>query len=202
MTGADNKAREAAQPKDYSDEARYDRGRALVTALLRWLECELFGLFIFLSLLAMRVMLGQTADIILGLLGLVTYVMVMADFGIKEGGKAHTKNIVRGDNVGRGFGLLLGLVSIVPPLLSLGLLGLSYSGAVGNILPVFKALNLGLWGIINLFVPDMDITHVPAALFAVYPAIQLLLAGVAAWTFGIGLSGDDLQTRIMYKKSK
>lgn len=202
MMGAENKAREAAQPKDYSDETRYNRGRALGTALLKWLQCEFFGLFIFLSLLAMRVMLKTTGDIIFGLAGLVTYVLVMADFGIKEGGRAHTKNIVRGDNVGRGFGLLIGLVSITPPLISLGLLGLSRAGIVGNMLPAFKALNTGLWGLINLFVSDMDMSKVPTALFAVYPAIQLLLAGVAAWAFCIGLSGDDLQTRIMYKKSK
>ena len=190
------------QPADYSGEERYNRGRALVISLLRWLECELFGLFIFLSILAMRVILGRAGDIIFGLLGLAAYVMVMADHGFKEGSKAHTKNVVRGDNVGRGFGWLLGLVSVIPPLVSLAVLGISFSGSSETALPVFKAANAGLWGLINLFAPDMDLAHLSPAIFIVFPAIQLLLAAVTAAAFRVGHSGSDLQTWIMYKKGK
>ena len=195
-------AAEKTAPKDYSDEMRYNRKRAVVTALLKWLECEFFGLFIFLSLLALRVVMKTAADIIFGLFGLVTYVMVMADFGIKEGNKAHIKNSVRGDNVKSGFGWVLGLVSIIPPMLSLALPGFAAKVPEGSAVAVFKALNAGLWGLINLFAPDMDITHVSPLLFAVYPVIQLVLAAVAAGAFRVGFTGDDLQTKLLYKKSK
>ena len=190
------------KPADYSAESRYNRRGAIVTSLLKWLECEFFGLFIFLSILAMRVVMKSAADIIFGLLGLTLYILVMADFGFKEGKKAQIKNSVRGDNVGRGFGVLLGLVYMIPPLLTLGALWLSYSGAISPIMPEFKALNAGLWGLINLFCPDMDIAHLSPAIFAVYPGIQLLLAAVTAGAFGVGHDNDDLQTKVMYKKSK
>ena len=190
------------QPKDYSDEVRYNRKRALLTALLKWLECEFFGVFIFLSLLAMRVILKTAGDVIFGLFGLVTYIMVMADFGIKEGSKAHVKNTVRGDSVGKGFGVLLGLVSVIPPAISLAVPVLAEKVPESHALIIFKAANAGLWGIINLFAPDMDITHLSPYIYAVYPAIQLMLAAVAAGAFCIGISGDDLQTRLLYKKSR
>ncbi len=193
---------EIKQVSDYSEEERYNRRKSLLTALLKWLECEFFGIFIFLSVLALRVVLKTAADIIFGLMGLATYILVMADFGFKEGRKAQIKNSVRGDNVKRGFGAVLGLVSVLPALATLGVLGLSYSGAVGSFLPLFKLLNAGLWGLINLFAPDMDITHLSPALFAVFPAIQLILVIVTAAAFGIGHDNDDLQTRIMYKRKE
>ena len=189
----------AAKPHDYSDEVRYGRGRALLFALLKWLECEFFGVFIFLSLLALRVVLGRAGDIIFGLLGFITYIMVMADFGFKEGIKAHIKNSVRGDNVKCGFGAVLGVVSVLPPLMSLAVLGLSYAGTIGSAVLPFKVLNAGLWGVINLFVSDMDITHLSPVVFAVYPVMQLILAGVTAKAFSVGFNNDDLQTRIVYK---
>ena len=46
------KQADAQDSRDYSAEERYDRRRAKITALLKWLECEFFGLFIFLSLMA------------------------------------------------------------------------------------------------------------------------------------------------------
>ena len=186
-------------PADYSADSRYDRRGAIIKALLKWLECEFFGLFIFLSVLAMRVVMKSAADIIFGLLGFTLYILVMADFGFKEGKKAQIKNSVRGDNVGRGFGVLLGLVSVIPALATLGVLGLSYSGAISPVMPLFKILNAGLWGLINLFCPDMDITHLSPSIFAVYPGIQLLLAAVTAGAFGVGHDNSDLQTKIMYK---
>ena len=190
------------KPSDYSDEIRYGKTRGLLFALLKWLECEFFGVFIFLSLLALRVVMGRVGDIIFGLLGFITYIMVMADFGHKEGCKARIKNDVRGDNVKRGFGVLLGAVSIVPPLISLGILGLSYAGAIPSAVLPFKVMNAGLWGFINLFVSDMEISHLHPAVFAVYPALQLILAAVTAWAFSVGFSNEDLATRLMYRKSK
>lgn len=202
MSVNDSKETAAKKPSDYSDEERYGRARALLFALLKWLECEFFGVFIFLSLLALRVVMGRAGDVIFGVLGFITYIMVMADFGFKEGCKARIKNDVRGDNVKRGFGVLLGAVSIVPPLLTLGVLGLSYAGAVPSAVLPFKALNSGLWGIINLFVGDMEIAHLHPAVFAVYPALQLILAAVTAGAFSVGFNNEDLETRLMYRKSK
>lgn len=179
--------------------APYNRKKALGTALLKWLECEFFGGFIFMSLLATRVMLHSAGDVIFGLLGFVCYAVVLADIGLKEGSRAHVKNEVRGDSVKPGFGYLLGITAVSPAILSFVLLLLSYSGVIGSAVLPFKALNAGLWGAIDLFAADMDIANVHPALFAVYPALQLLLAAVVGVTFGMGLKNEDIKTKIMYK---
>lgn len=195
---ADNKN---AELKDYSGEERYGRRRAMLTALLKWLECEFFGLFVFLSLFAMSALMGNAGDFIFGTFGLICYICVMADFGIKEGSRAHIKNMLRGDNVKRGYGLALGAVAAVPGLLSYIMLLLSYFGVIGSAVLPFKIMNLGLWGYINIFAPNMDIAAVSPALLAVYP-VTLLIYPVTVWiTFRIGFDNEDLQTKIMYKKN-
>ena len=70
---------------DYSEDERYDRRGAVIKALLKWLECEFFGLFIFLSLLALTLVLKTAGYVVFGALGLLTYAMILVDFGLKEG---------------------------------------------------------------------------------------------------------------------
>jgi hypothetical protein len=186
--------------RDYSEDAVYNRRKAYVTALLKWLECEFFGLFVFLSLFAMSVLLGNVGNFLFGTFGLICYICVMADFGIKEGAKAHIKNTVRGDDVKRGFGLKLGLIAMIPAALSYVLLLLSYFGVIGSAVLSFKALNLGLWGYINLFAHSMKIAEVSPVLLVIYP-ITMLIYPITTWlTFKIGYDNEDLQTKIMYKK--
>lgn len=185
--------------KDYSADEKYDRKRAKVTALLKWLECEFFGMFVFLSLFALSALLGNVANFLFGTFGLICYICIMADFGVKEGSKAHIKNALRGDNVKRGYGFILGIIAALPAAASYLLLLLSYFGAIGSAVLPFKALNLGLWGYINLFAHDMDIANVSPVLLAVYP-VTLLIYPVTTWiTFKIGFDNEDLQTKIMYK---
>lgn len=192
---------ENKQLHDYSDEEHYSRSKAIITALLKWLQCEFFGLFIFLSLFALRAVIGKGANVLFGILGILTYGMVVVDFGSKEGKKAYIKNTIRGDNVKRGFGFVLGLINIIPPMISLLFLGLSYSGVIPSVLFPFKMLNIGLWGIIDLFVDKFDITTIKPALFAVFSAVQLLFAAATGISFAIGHANEDIVTKIVYKEN-
>ena len=195
----ENVKEKTGEQHDYSEEERYNRGKACVTALLKWLECEFFGVFIFLSLFALRIVMKGAGDIVFGLLGLICYATVLADFGLKEGSKARVKNQLRGDDVKPGFGLTLGLLSVAPALVSYAVLLLSYSGAIGSAVLGVKIANAGLWGLINAFVPTMDIADMNAALLAVFPASQVILMLSVFFTFVMGLRNEDIKTKIMYK---
>ncbi len=187
------------EQQDYSEEMTYGRKKACITALLKWLECEFFGVFIFLSLFAMRIVMKGAGDIVFGLLGLLCYAIVLADFGLKEGSKARVKNQLRGDTVGSGFGFLLGFLSVLPALISYGVLILSYKGVIGSAILGVKIANAGLWGLINAFVPTMDIADMNSVLLGVFPAAQLILMLTVVITFGMGLKNEDIKTKIMYK---
>lgn len=181
---------------DITPEEHYSRPRALVTALLKWLECEFFGLFICLSVIAMRVVMHTAADVIFGAAGLVCYIVVLSDFGLKQGAKARVKNQIRGDNVRPIFGFLLGIVSQLPAAAGLAVFALSSS------LPAFKIMNTGLWGIIDLFAPTMRTPDIRPALWAVYPLLLVLQAAAVGICFVMGLNNEDLATKIIYKKQE
>jgi hypothetical protein len=185
--------------RDYSEDKVYDRKHAQIFALLRWLECEFFGLFVFLSLMATTLLLGNAGNFIFGTFGLICYVCVMVDFGIKEGSKAGIKHRVRGDNTSRNFGLKLGAIAGIPSLLAYIMLLLSYFGVIGSAVLPFKILNSGLWGYINLFVHDMNIANMSPILLGLYPLIILMYPIVTFRSFRLGYDNIDLQTKIMYK---
>lgn len=187
------------QQTDYSDDARYDRRGAVIKALLKWLQCEFFGLFIFLSLLALTLVLKKAGYAIFGGLGLLTYAMILVDFGLKEGSKARIKNDVRGDDVKRSFGLVLGLIAMMPAALTYIMLLLSYFGVIGSAVLPFKALNFGLWGLISLFARDMDIANVSVHLLWVYPLTMLVYPLAVHYGFKSGFDSEDIRTKIMYK---
>ncbi|MCD7741709.1 MAG: hypothetical protein LUI06_05855 [Ruminococcus sp.] len=197
---ADEQTKEKASLKDYSGDEKYNRKSALLTALLKWLECEFFGLFIFLWLLAMTLVLGDAGDFLFGLVGLICNICVLADFGLKEGSRAHVKIVVRGDDVSKNYGLLLGLISSAPSILSYILLLLSYFGVIGSAVLPFKILNCGLWGLINLFVSDMKISNMSPYLLAVFPIIILLYILSVFIAFRLGHKNEDIVTKIVYKK--
>lgn len=186
--------------RDYSGSEMYNRKKALVTALLKWLECEFFGAFIFLCLFAMIALMGNAGNFIFGTLGLLCYIMVLIDFGLKEGSKAHIKNAVRGDNVRLSFGFLLGLTAMLPALISYIILLFSYMGIIGSAVLAFKILNFGLWGYINLFAPDMIIENVSAVLLIIYPIIMLIYPLTTLFSFKIGLNNENIADKIIYKK--
>ena len=187
------------QQTDYSDDARYDRRGAVIKALLKWLQCEFFGLFIFLSLLALTLVLKKAGYVIFGGLGLLTYAMILVDFGLKEGSKARIKNDVRGDDVKRSFGLALGLIAMLPAALTYIMLLLSYFGVIGSAVLPFKALNFGLWGLISLFARDMDIANMSVHLLWVYPLTMLVYPLAVHYGFKSGFDSEDIRTKIMYK---
>ena len=53
---------------------KYNKQKAILTALLKWVETEFFGIFVFLFFIAVAKPFGALANIIFGLTGLLTVV--------------------------------------------------------------------------------------------------------------------------------
>lgn len=91
---------------------------------------------------------------------------------------------------------------MLPALASYIMLLLSYFKVIGSALLPFKILNLGLWGYIDLFAPNMQAADMSAVLLAVYPIMLLIYPVTTYMTFKMGYDNEDLQTKIMYKKAE
>ena len=78
---------------------KYNKQKAILTALLKWVETEFFGIFVFLFFIAVAKPFGALANIIFGLTGLLTVVCLMADFGLKQGEVARTRSHTTGKRI-------------------------------------------------------------------------------------------------------
>lgn len=174
--------------------------RKLITGgLLRVLEAEFFGLFVFLFFWALTTALGVAANIIFAVVGILMLVCIMADYGLKTGAYCRQKVNLHGAEPCRNFGFSMGLVTMCPSYILLGLLFISKSGIMGNFLPAYKLLNACFFPIIDLVAPTPNLSEASPMLYilmAVLPAFYMLSLGMS---FRWGYDSVDLKTKVMYK---
>lgn len=104
---------------------KYNKQKAILTALLKWVETEFFGIFVFLFFIAVAKPFGALANIIFGLTGLLTVVCLMADFGLKQGEEARNKVTFHGEKDCPNYGFTLGLIASIPCYITMILLMIS-----------------------------------------------------------------------------
>lgn len=181
---------------------RINKRKLILKALLRVLEAEFFGLFVFLFFWATATAIGVAANIIFAVVGILMIVCVMADYGLKTGTMCRNKVNLHGAEPCRNFGYNMGLVAMCPNYILLGILMVSKSGAIGDFLPAYKLLNACFFPIIDLIAPSARISEASPLLFvimAVVPVFYLLSLGMS---FRWGYDSVDLKTKVMYKNKK
>jgi len=187
---------------DNNEIGKINKKKLLLGGLLRFLECELIGFFVFLFYSAVSVAMGLVANIIFGVVGIIVLMCIMADYGLKEGEKARNKVSLRGAKPCRYFGAAIGSIAMAPNYLTLLLLALSKAGVIGNFLPAYKLLNVCFFPIIDIVAHTADINEMnPLAfiLFAIMPLFYL----VSSWvSFKWGYDKEDIETKIVYKNNK
>lgn len=179
---------------------KYDKKKAIGHSFLAALETEFFGVFIFLFFIALTRPLGKFANVFLGLMGILTIMCIMADFGIKEGGKAIQKVKLHGEEPCRNYGFRLGAFAMIPSYVTLIVLLLAKAGIIGNFFPIYKLLNACFYPFVDLMarsVKAVDISFIVLAVCAVYPVLYMISAGIG---FKIGYDQIDLKEKFMYKK--
>ena len=129
---------------------KYNKQKAILTALLKWVETEFFGIFVFLFFIAVAKPFGALANIIFGLTGLLTVVCLMADFGLKQGEEARNKVTFHGEKDCPNYGFTLGLIASIPCYITMILLMISKFSGSFNFMPAYKLLDACFYPLIDL----------------------------------------------------
>lgn len=186
--------------KEVNAMESYDKKKALLKSALKWVQTEFFGIFVFLFFVAVSKAFGAGANIMFGFTGLMTVVAIMNDFGLKEGKKAKEKAMLHGADVNRHFGLIMGLVAMIPGYVTMVLLIISKTTGSFNFMPAYKLLNAMFYPLIDWAAHSANAADMPywvIALTAIFP----ILYPVSTWLgFKISFDQIDVKERIVYKK--
>ena len=170
---------------------KYNKQKAILTALLKWVETEFFGIFVFLFFIAVAKPFGALANIIFGLTGLLTVVCLMADFGLKQGEEARNKVTFHGEKDCPNYGFTLGLIASIPCYITMILLMISKFSGSFNFMPAYKLID---WAAHSADVKDMS------PFVFIMTVIFPLLYPFATWIgFKISYKQIDVKERVVYK---
>ena len=140
---------------------KYNKQKAILTALLKWVETEFFGIFVFLFFIAVAKPFGALANIIFGLTGLLTVVCLMADFGLKQGEEARNKVTFHGEKDCPNYGFTLGLIASIPCYITMILLMISKFSGSFNFMPAYKLLDACFYPLIDWAAHSADVKDMP-----------------------------------------
>ena len=178
---------------------KYNKQKAILTALLKWVETEFFGIFVFLFFIAVAKPFGALANIIFGLTGLLTVVCLMADFGLKQGEEARNKVTFHGENDCPNYGFTLGLIASIPCYITMILLMISKISGSFNCMPAYKLLDACFYPLIDWAAHSADAKDMSPFVF-IMTAIFPLLYPFATWIgFKISYKQIDVKERVVYK---
>lgn len=178
---------------------KYNRKKALLIALAKWLETEFFGIFIFLFFVAVAKPFGAFANILFGIAGLLTIVCLMADFGMKQGEDARNKAAFHGEKDRPNYGFVLGLTASLPCYITMIILMASKFGGGFNFMPAYKLLNSCFYPFVDWAAHSADAAAMSPWVF-VMTAVFPLLYPFSTWLgFKITYDQIDVKEKIVYK---
>ncbi len=172
----------------------------LLGGLLKgWLLTEFMGIFVFLFFMALHVAMGKAANILFGVIGILTVFCMMADFGLKQGEKAQNRVVLHDSEPCRNFGAAIGAAAALPSYISLIILSLSRAGAIGNFLPAYKLINAYFFPLTDLVAHSADVMEMRPAGFVLLAVLPLCFV-LSGWlSFRWGYDQVDLKSKLMYK---
>lgn len=178
---------------------KYNKQKAIFTALLKWVETEFFGLFVFLFFIAVANPFGAFANMIFGLTGLLTVVCLMADFGLKQGEEARNKVTFHGEKDCPNYGFTLGLFASIPCYITMIILMISKFSGSFNFMPAYKLLDACFYPFIDWAAHSADVKDMSPFVF-IMTAIFPLLYPFSTWIgFKISYKQIDVKERLVYK---
>ncbi|MGN1133385.1 MAG: hypothetical protein ACI4RN_02910, partial [Oscillospiraceae bacterium] len=123
---------------NYNDiDSRIPTGKYIIKALLGWLECEFFGIFVFLFFWSFVSVAGVAGNVIFTIIGILIIGCIMMDKGLKLGSEARQKVSLHGAKPCKYLGFGLGAAAMIPSYIVYFILILSRLGVIGNFLPVY-----------------------------------------------------------------
>lgn len=179
-----------------------DKKKALLIALAKWAEAELFCIVTFIFYAVITPTLGKGGHILFAIICFMLVACLMADYALKLG-YASTKGINAGTlDKCRNFGLLIGIAAALPTYICYALLVLSANGVIGNFYPAFKVINSMFAPAVNIFASTADAKELSAGQLTGIAAIPLYIPIVTWFAFRLGYDDTDLAQKFMYKSKK
>lgn len=180
-----------------------NRTKLLLGGLVKgYLLTELMGLFVFLFFWALHAAMGLAANIIFGVVGILTVFCIVADYGLKQGEKARQRVKLHGEKPCRSFGAAIGAVASLPNYLSLIVLALSRAGAIGNFLPAYKLINAYFFPLTDLVAHSADVMDMHPAAFVLLAVLPLFFVFSGWMSFRWGYDQVDLKSKVLYKNNE
>ncbi|MBR1383540.1 MAG: hypothetical protein IJ555_07010 [Ruminococcus sp.] len=178
-----------------------DKKKALLIAIFKWLECELFCIVTFIFYMVVVSAMGKAAHVVFALVCLLLVICITADFGLKQGYSAH-KGVKAGTlDECINFGAVLGLASALPTYICFVLLLLSSNGVIGNFYPAYKLINSMFAPAVNVFAVTADAAQLSAAQLVGIGILPLVFPLVAWVSFRLGYNDTDLAKKFLYKNT-
>lgn len=176
----------------------YSKKKAILKCLLKVLQVEFFGIFVFLFFTPMSKAMGTFANVMFGFMGVFTVICIMADFGLKEGEIARKKVKFHNGKVGMNFGYILGALAMLPTYLTAVLLVLSKLKIIGNFLPAYKILNPCFYPFFDLAAHSPQISEMSDYALIIPLTFPLLFMFATGISFRISYKNIDLKDKIIY----
>ena len=177
----------------------YNKRTVTLFGLVKALQVEFFGFFVMLFFWAVAKAFGLFSNILFGIAGLSCVVCIMADYGLKQGEIARKKVKFRGEKMDHNYGAVIGLVAMIPTIITLVLLFLSKLGVIGNFLPAYKILNASYFPFFDLFAHTADINKMSWTAFIPAVVFPLLYVFPTWLCFRITFDSVDVKEKVMYK---
>lgn len=179
---------------------KYNRKNAYVFSLLKGLQAEFFGVFVMIFFWAVSKAMGIFANLMFGFTGIMCVVCILADHALKQGGAAASADKLHEDDVGKSFGVRLGLISMSPFALTAVILAVSKFSGAFDFLAIFKVLNACLFPLLDIFAHSADINDFNPAVFILI-LLYLALFPVSTYIgFKWGYDQVDLKDKFVYKQ--
>ena len=179
-----------------------DKKKALLIALAKWAEAELFCIVTFIFYAVITPSMGKGAHILFAIICFALTACLMADYALKLGYSA-TKGISAGTlDECRSFGLLIGIAAVLPTYICFALLLLSANGVIGNFYPAFKVINSMFAPAVNIFASTADARGLSAGQLIGIGVIPLYIPIVTWIAFKLGYDDTDLAKKFVYKSGK
>ena len=179
-----------------------DKIKALLIALAKWAEAELFCIVTFIFYAMVVTAMGRGAHILFAVVCFALVACLMADYALKLGYSA-TKGVKAGTlSECRNFGILIGLAAALPTYICFVFLALSANGMIGNFYPAFKIINSMFAPAVNIFASTADAKELTTGQLIGIGAIPLYIPIVTWIAYKLGYDDTDLAQKFVYKSKK
>lgn len=174
--------------------------KAVVSTVLRMLGGEIIGLSFALFYVVAKNSMGILANIVFGICTAGCAVCLLADQGLKLGGKIKGNVTLHKEKPRPYFGLVLGIIAAAPYYISYVFLILSKLSVIPSFTGFFKLINACFFPVLDAFAKSSTpAADIPVDYLLIMAALPLMLVAACHISYKISYNNIDVASRVLYK---